>query len=156
MEYKAENCQSLPNNQLNASDLMYILKRTIKDLDREVSKKPHSMDGTFPVDSVAMAKFFYNMRRFREKVFTQKDIFSDPAWDILLDLYISKAKNKKISVTSACLGSAVPPTTALRWLKILEDRSLIIREVDHEDGRRNFISISALGCDLMERSLNFR
>ena len=39
------------------------------------------------------------------------ELFGEPAWDILLDLYIANVENKPVSVSSACIGSAAPPTT---------------------------------------------
>lgn len=51
-------------------------------------------------------------RRARDDVFG-KDLFADPAWDILLDLAIARAENKQVSVTSLCIASGVPATTAL-------------------------------------------
>ena len=46
-------------------------------------------------------------------------------------------------VTSACIGAAVPTTTALRWLALLEERGLIVREADPTDARRIFVRLSA-------------
>lgn len=74
-------------------------------------------------------------RRERERLFP-KGLFSDPAWDIILDLFDFAERGKKASITSVCIAAAVPPTTALRWIKILEDKGLIYREADPHDRRR--------------------
>ena len=52
--------------------------------------------------------------------------------------------------TSACIGANVPPTTALRWLRILEARGLVEREEDNRDGRRTFVRLSARGLAAMD------
>lgn len=80
-------------------------------------------------------------RRQRDRFFPS-DLFADPAWDILLDLYASHYEDRPISVSSACIAAAVPATTALRWLKTLSDKGQIVRVPDLEDGRRIFVAIS--------------
>ena len=55
--------------------------------------------------------------------------------------------------TSACIGAHVPPTTALRWLRILEMRGLVEREEDGRDGRRTFVRLTVRGCTVMESFL---
>jgi hypothetical protein len=106
-----------------------------------------------PSSNVERAKQAYRNRRRREQVFGDASLFGEPAWDIMLDLYVAAAQDKRIAVTSACIGSAVPATTALRWIKILEDRGLIEREVDEVDARRTFVRLSPRGCELMEEYL---
>ena len=106
-----------------------------------------------PASNVERAKQVYRNRRRREQVFGDASLFGEPAWDIMLDLYVAAAQDKRIAVTSACIGSAVPATTALRWIKILEDRGLIEREVDEVDARRTFVRLSPRGCALMEEYL---
>jgi predicted transcriptional regulator len=103
--------------------------------------------------TVERAMQAYRDRRRREQVFGDASLFGEPAWDIMLDLFVAAAQEKRIAVTSACIGSAVPATTALRWIKILEDRGLIEREVDEGDARRTFVRLSPRGCDLMEEFL---
>lgn len=80
-------------------------------------------------------------RRARDRFFPS-DLFADPAWDLLLDLYAAFYEDRAISVSSACIASAVPATTALRWIKTLTDSGQIIRVPDEQDGRRVFVAIS--------------
>ena len=87
------------------------------------------------------AKALYLFRRKREQFFP-KGIFADPAWDILLDLYAAELEGKKVSITSACLASGVAQTTALRWIRVLEENDLIFRIHDAMDGRRSFLRIT--------------
>ena len=82
------------------------------------------------------AKEYYRKRRSRERMFERSDLFADPAWDILIDLFIAYEEGQGISVSSACIASAVPTTTALRWLKILEEEGHILRNNDPSDARR--------------------
>jgi DNA-binding MarR family transcriptional regulator len=88
------------------------------------------------------------LRRNRDRFFAD-DLFADPAWDILLELYAATLGQLRVSVTSLCHAAAVPATTALRWINQLEDRGLIARRDDPMDGRRHFLMLSNEGLDAM-------
>jgi predicted transcriptional regulator len=109
--------------------------------------------GAYLTNPAARAIDLYDDRRRRAKLFGP-NLFGEPAWDILLDLFIASETGKKISVTSACIGAAVPLTTALRWLSMLEARGLILRENDEKDARRSNVRLSDLGRELMEQYLS--
>lgn len=97
------------------------------------------------------ARRIYRNRRARGGIFGDETLFGEPAWDILLDLFIAAKELKRVPVTSACIGAAVPTTTALRWLSVLEERGLIVREADPNDARRVFVRLSADAYGLMVR-----
>jgi DNA-binding MarR family transcriptional regulator len=80
-------------------------------------------------------------RRLRDQFF-RSELFADPAWDMLLDLFAARLEKRKVAVSSLCIAAAVPPTTALRWIKSLSDQGLFVRIADAEDGRRVFIELS--------------
>lgn len=89
-------------------------------------------------------------RRMREQYFPA-DLFADPAWDMLLDLYAARLERQPVSVSSLCIAAAVPATTALRWIKTMTDAGLFLREADPLDGRRIFIALSEGAFDAMAR-----
>lgn len=89
-------------------------------------------------------------RRTRERFFPA-DLFADPAWDMLLDLFAARLERQEVSVSSLCIAAAVPATTALRWIKTLTDAGLFLREADERDGRRIFIAMSDQAFSAMER-----
>lgn len=101
-----------------------------------------------------IARQTYRDRRRREEIFRDADLFGEPAWDILLDLFIAAKEGKRISITSACIGAAAPSTTALRWLNILERESLIEREGDAHDMRRSYVRLTAAGYAKMLEYFN--
>jgi hypothetical protein len=78
-------------------------------------------------------------------------LFADPAWDMLLDLYLADILSKRVSVSSLCGASNVPATTALRWIGHLTDEGLVERSSDPYDARRYFISLSEAGLARMDR-----
>lgn len=89
-------------------------------------------------------------RRLRDQL-VASDLFADPAWDILLDLMAARLEGSQVSVSSLCIAAAVPPTTALRWIRQLTDRGLLVREADPDDGRRVFIALSDAGAGVVSR-----
>ena len=98
---------------------------------------------------VELARQTYEDRRRRNKIFQSEELFGEPAWDILLDLFIAAKERRRVSVTSACIGSAVPSTTALRWISILERQGLLTREADPGDARRVYVRLSPRGYEAM-------
>jgi len=88
------------------------------------------------------------LRRNRDRFFAA-DMFADPAWDILLELYASELGQQRVSVTHLCSCAAVPATTALRWISALQEKGLIERRPDPLDGRRHFISLTDTGTEAM-------
>ena len=87
-------------------------------------------------------------RRRRDEFF-DADLFADPAWDILLELYAAELSQRRVTVGSITIGAAVPMTTALRWIKAMESRGLIIRQEDPIDRRRIFLSLGLNASEAM-------
>ncbi len=98
-----------------------------------------------------MARQTYDIRRTRGTIFGDPDLFGEPAWDILLDLYVAHSDGKAVSVSSACIGSAAPPTTGLRWLGVLAQQEFVVREQDPEDQRRVLVRLTEHGLTAMDR-----
>lgn len=104
-------------------------------------------------------RFDTHQRARQEFRFLQKrnailgsDLFSDPAWDILLLLYSSLPEREFLIIREFSTMAAIPVTTALRWVSILENRGLVARRGDQNDRRAVNVSITERGCDLMARS----
>jgi DNA-binding MarR family transcriptional regulator len=90
----------------------------------------------------------------RDRVFgTHALLFKDPAWRILLDLFVAGTE-RRISVSSACIASGIAATTALRHLERLYGAGLVFREPDPYDNRRSFVRLAEAGRELMLRSLS--
>jgi DNA-binding MarR family transcriptional regulator len=81
------------------------------------------------------------LRRVRDQFF-EPELFADPAWDMLLDLYAARLEHNRVSVSSLCIAAAVPATTALRWIKALTTSGVFERRADPHDGRRIFVALS--------------
>lgn len=91
-------------------------------------------------------------RAARQRHF-DSDLFADPAWDILLELYALRCEQRRTSVSKLCVGINVPMTTGLRWIDRLGKDGLIERESDPLDARRVWVSLSDRGFDSMSSYL---
>jgi len=89
-------------------------------------------------------------RQLRARFF-DGDLFADPAWDMLLDLTAARAEQARVSVTSLCIASGVPPTTALRWIGQMVEAGLFERIEDDADRRRAFVALTDKAADAMAR-----
>jgi len=97
----------------------------------------------------AIAQAEYIGRRRRNTLF-RKSLFAEPAWDMLLDLYVQRHHGRQVSVHNLCVAAAVPQTTALRWIGKLEASLLIERSPCPYDNRVVHIALSAEALALME------
>ncbi|MEO6153555.1 MAG: MarR family transcriptional regulator [Croceibacterium sp.] len=89
-------------------------------------------------------------RQIRARFF-DGELFADPAWDMLLDLTAARAEHRRVCVTSLCIASGVPPTTALRWIGQMTCAGLLERVEDESDRRRAFVALSDPAADAMAR-----
>jgi hypothetical protein len=103
-----------------------------------------------PLPDPRLVRKVIRQRQQRAKFF-DRELFADPAWDILLDLTAARAEHERVSVTSACIASGVPPTTALRWISQMTAAGLIERVQDDVDRRRAFVALSDTAADAMAR-----
>lgn len=91
-----------------------------------------------------LARALHRERARREEFFSG-DLFAEPAWDILLDLFAAKRASELRSIKAVCLSSHVPEATALRYIELLAAQGLVERTPDRFDRRRKYLSLTALG-----------
>lgn len=94
-----------------------------------------------PETSAHAVRMLIRLRRLRAQFFPDY-LFADPAWDMLLDLMAARLEEERVAVSSLCIAAAVPPTTALRWIRTMTDQGIFVRRHDPDDGRRIFIDLS--------------
>lgn len=106
-------------------------------------------------DHESLAKLAVAMLRIRRlrADYLPDQLFGEPAWDMLLDLYVHRCQNERISITSACIAAAVPSTTALRWITELIEKGLAQREEDEHDRRRAFLRLTDKGAESVAQTL---
>ena len=137
---------SAANQLIVAADRISTMDSTAIDEpeDRAIpltrARRPEVVD-----DHGRLARIMYRTRRKRDELFEDPSLFGEPAWDILIEAFFVAESGKQMSVSHACQAASVPPTTALRWVQLLEKRGLLERANDPLDGRRSFVRLSAEG-----------
>lgn len=79
--------------------------------------------------------------RQRRNEYLGSELFSDPAWDIILELTLAKLQGEPVPVSSACAAAAVPFTTAYRYIGNLVDHRMVRRWKDPLDQRRVLLEL---------------
>lgn len=135
------------------------IARALASMSSEEKRTPPlaERDRSRPAElpTAAALRALIRARRLRDQYF-DPELFADPAWDMLLDLMLARIERRTVAVSSLCIAAAVPPTTALRWIKRLTDEGLFVRTADPRDGRRVFIDLSDPGAETMAAYLRAR
>lgn len=117
---------------------------------REFLAPPLADGELVPLPDPRLIRRVIRQRQLRARFF-DSGLFADPAWDMLLDLAAARAEHTRVSVTSLCIASGVPPTTALRWIGQLTSAGLLERVEDPSDRRRVFLELSDRAAEAMAR-----
>ena len=124
------------------------LRKLITDFEQnregQEGDKPEPLSGD--ADLLKFAEALYATRRRREAYFSNQSLFGEPAWDLLLDLFIAQSRSKRVSVSGACIAASVPATTGLRWISVLENEGLVERHHDPADARRAWLKLTLRGA----------
>lgn len=91
------------------------------------------------------------MRMRRNELFGAP-LFRDPAWDMLLELYVADQNRRDIPVSSLCYGSGVSLSTAVRQIAELERHRLVQRDRDEQDHRRAVVRPTAKALAAVENA----
>lgn len=91
-------------------------------------------------------------RRRRQDIFGRA-MFGEPAWEMLLLLYITEPGPRQ-SISRLADESGASRTTALRWIDYLEGQGLIRREAHPNDRRVAFVQLTEKGRESIELYLS--
>jgi DNA-binding MarR family transcriptional regulator len=92
-------------------------------------------------------------RRGRRMQILPRDMFGEPAWEMLLVLYAERGRTR-LSIGRLTEKLDLPPTTALRWLKYLEEKNLVVREPHPTDLRSAFLTLTPSAIEMLELYLS--
>jgi hypothetical protein len=108
---------------------------------------------SYETDYLALAQKIYTCRIKIESSPYGLSVFGDPAWNVMLDLFIAHLLGKVVCVKHTAVAGNIPVPTAIRWLSTLEKLSLVERRRDVIDRRRTFVSLSQKGVRIMQEIL---
>jgi hypothetical protein len=106
-----------------------------------------------PAATVEEARRHFRLRRIRDQQFGP-GLFGEPAWDLLLDLYIAASDPHLVSVMSASLATPVSAEDTARWLTLLEKQGLVERFTSGPEMSRAIVTLSQKAFDQMTRLLS--
>ncbi len=131
----------LPQDQppISEEDLQ-AASRVFETLGR-MAEGPRSPEtNLIPRKLVRLAKRLKAMRDSRSSML-DPSLFGEPAWDILLSLFVAEGEGYRLKVTSLAFESGVTGSTVLRWIDRLLELGLIQRRPNPLDSRSTFIEL---------------
>lgn len=125
-----------------ARRLLSLLAEAESDVGVEAGPVP-STEAAASGKLLARARAILAARRGREAIFG-KTIFGEPAWEMLLLLYIGESESRR---TIGRLGdlAGISKSTTLRWIDYLDRRGLVRREPHPTDRRAVFVELTRKG-----------
>lgn len=99
----------------------------------------------------ALAEFEVETRRRRSQL-TGFEFTPQPAWDMLLSLYVASQRGDAMTLADLCSGSAATATTALRWAALLVEEGWA-EQASRTDTGEPHLLLSARGMRGMEAYL---
>lgn len=93
-------------------------------------------------------------RRGREAAFG-RDLFSDPAWDLLLELYAARLAGRSVTLAELATAIDIPRSTSARWINALVERGLIITTTDSVDCTQLRLDLSPDAAARMKRLMDY-
>jgi len=82
----------------------------------------------------------------RESVFGHPEFFGDPAWNMLVELFIAHEERRYLTAAQLCGRAGAALQTAHRWLAIMEREGLVmaVRATSDEADRQILISPASI------------
>lgn len=102
------------------------------------------------------------LARLAEDILTDRDrrtthfpgeLFSEPAWDMLLCLFIADARNICLSEADVYAASREPHSTAMRWINFMTSLGIIEHTQASQNEQPRYIKITASGATQMRNYL---
>ncbi|HEX9933248.1 MAG TPA: hypothetical protein VGB08_10440 [Allosphingosinicella sp.] len=93
---------------------------------------------------LAEAKRLAAARRVRDRIFG-RELFPNPGWNILVELFIAAEEGRNVTIKSACVAAGVPQSTALRHIAHLNEVRLTARAQHPSDARSAYLKLTDRG-----------
>jgi DNA-binding MarR family transcriptional regulator len=140
--YDASNIVEFPI-RLSGSEA----QRLAELLGANIPRQPNTM----PSPEACHAAARRLLKMYRTRATALGDLCSDAPWIMLLDLYVAHYLKRDIGISSVCIASLAPPTTALRHLHILIDQGLVRRIRPEHDARLVYVELTPKGMKTMTK-----
>jgi DNA repair protein RadC len=81
-------------------------------------------------------------RILRKQLIGHAELFGEPAWDMLIDLFIHECRGEQLSMSSLCATAGIPTSSAMKLAQRLCEAGVLERTPDLFDGRRTLMKIA--------------
>lgn len=105
------------------------------------------------VDLLALAKQISEVRSARS-AFVDPTLLGEPGYDILIAIFIADAERRPLRVADLAVVAGVPASTALRWVRTLEELGLVIQIERYPHIDEQFVELRPEGLKQMSRHLD--
>jgi DNA repair protein RadC len=112
------------------------------DADSALGAVPGAALGVALPDALANARRSVRRLLLRRQLLGADELFGEPAWDILVELFIAHCEGATVPTGALGIGSGLSSSSAQRLVQRLVDAGLVMRSPDPDDGRRYFVSLS--------------
>lgn len=111
----------------------------------------HMQQGLFAAaDAEALVGHILQARRFRGTVLNPR-LFSDPAWDLLLNLYHGQLRHVDVTVDDLVEAVGLSPAVTVRWLETLAAEGLTREKRDPRNPGQVAVELTGEGATAMRR-----
>jgi DNA-binding MarR family transcriptional regulator len=125
------------------------VRDAVRLLELLTTRRTGANDESSRENLLSAARFSLDARQGRVEHFSPA-MFGEPAWDLLLALYVTQADNPAPAVSNLAKTAGIAITTAFRWIDYLEEKRLIERKRSSDDGRALAVALSEDGRARLE------
>jgi hypothetical protein len=145
----------MPSLPVSAEELRALIGELSERLealeaDDAVGSVEPSLPGFTDEKLATIAASIFRARRRRAKLFAAS-LFSEPAWDMLLELFVGSIRERPVTASGLCRAADVCEATGQRWIEMLEAQGLVRRRSVSEDGELRLVEISDGGFESMRQ-----
>lgn len=110
-------------------------------------------EGGFGRESPDLARHLWWERRLRTKFFPA-ELFSEPSWDLILDVFGAERDGQPVRLSKAHLSACVPPSVAERRAGMLLDIGIFTATPATPGGRSLELKLTPLAASKLEQLLH--
>ncbi|MGA1797339.1 hypothetical protein VH567_00990 [Sphingomonas sp. 4RDLI-65] len=130
------------------------LQALVDTMNRAADEEKRMLSSTRRVITrLSIARLMLAARRAR-RPFIDADLLGEPAWDILLFLYIAYREGRTVEIETAMAAAQTATTVAGRWIGILVHKGLIEPIAATSDDPKQFLYMTDKAVAAMEGAID--
>ena len=119
------------------------------DFERRLTYTDRSANSDcLAAETVASLKKYIDARARRVDLFDTQ-IFSDPAWDLLLWIFLGHLEQRALTISELPVFPDVPPSTATRWLRVLIEEGWVLTTENAAGSNSTSVALSPRATDAL-------